>query len=90
LTFDRKCFEIVAGETTAFRSSPGVIRGFCASCGSALTYETDKAPSRIDVTTATLDEPDRFPPTAEVWLEYHLQWQPTDSKLGQYVGSSSG
>jgi hypothetical protein len=89
LTVDRRCFEIVAGQPTAFRSSPGVIRQFCGSCGSALTYENDKTPISIDVTTATLDEPDRFPPTAEVWLQDHLAWQPTHPKLDQHIGSSS-
>jgi hypothetical protein len=90
LTFERPCFEIIAGEPVAFRSSPGVVRRFCGSCGSALTYQNDKSPTGIDVTTATLDEPGRFPPTAEVWLEDHLPWQPTHPKLDHHIGSSSG
>ncbi|HEX4151589.1 MAG TPA: GFA family protein [Steroidobacteraceae bacterium] len=89
LTFDRTCFEITAGEPASFPSSPGVIRQFCGRCGSALTYENIKTPASIDVTAATLDEPEAFPPTAEVWLENRLHWQPTDSSLGQYAGSSS-
>jgi hypothetical protein len=90
LTFDRTHFGILAGEPSAFYSSPGVVRQFCRACGSALTYETADSPASIDVTTATLDEPEAFPPTAEVWLENRLHWQPTDPKLDQHVGSSSG
>ena len=90
LTFERQNFEILVGKPATFRSSPGVIRQFCASCGSALTYETDKTPVSIDVTTATLDEPGEFPPTMEVWLADQLRWQPTDPKLEQFRGSSSG
>jgi hypothetical protein len=89
LTFSRQCFEITAGKPAVFQSSPGVVRQFCGRCGSALTYEIAKCPISIDVTTATLDEPGTFPPTAEVWLENHLHWQPTDRSLEQYVGSSS-
>lgn len=90
LTFSRKCFDILAGKPVSFHSSPGVVRQFCGVCGSALTYENAGSPGTIDVTTGTLDEPDEFPPTAEVWLEDRLHWQPTDQNLGQYVGSSSG
>jgi hypothetical protein len=90
LTFDRKGFEILAGEPATFRSSAGVSRRFCGTCGSALTYESDKSPGSIDVTTGTLDEPGAFPPTAEVWLDHRVRWQPTDPALGQFTGSSDG
>lgn len=90
LTFNRTCFEILEGEPSAFYSSPGVVRQFCRACGSALTYETADCPASIDITTGTLDEPEAFPPTAEVWLENRLHWQPTNPKLEQHAGSSSG
>jgi len=89
LAFDRNCFEIVAGRPAAFDSSPGVRRQFCGACGSALTYESTKSPVIVDVTTATLDDPAAFPPTAEIWLEDRLCWQPTDRNLDQHDGSSS-
>jgi hypothetical protein len=89
ITFNRQSFEITEGTPVVFHSSPGVVRQFCGRCGSALTYETARFPISIDVTTVTLDEPETFPPTAEVWLENHLQWEPTDRSLDQYVGSSS-
>lgn len=89
LTFSRKCFEILAGKPVAFHSSPRVVRQFCGACGSALTYENADSPVSIDVTTGTLDEPEEFPPAAEIWLENRLHWQPTDPNLEQYVGSSA-
>jgi hypothetical protein len=89
LTLNRTLFEIVAGKPAVYHSSPGVVRQFCGVCGSALTYENIKYPLSIDVTTGTLDEPAAFPPTAEVWLENRLHWQPTDGTLAQFVGSSS-
>ena len=89
VTFSRQCVEITEGTPVVFHSSPGVVRQFCGKCGSPLTYETARFPISIDVTTATLDEPEAFPPTAEVWLENHLQWEPTDRSLDQFVGSSA-
>lgn len=89
VTFSRTCFEILAGKPAVFHSSPGVARQFCGLCGSALTYEKADSPGSIDVTTGTLDEPGEFPPTAEVWLEDRLHWQPTDQNLDHYAGSTS-
>jgi len=90
LTFARKEVEILSGEPAAFASSPGVVRTFCGRCGTALTYENAKTLSEIDVTTASLDDPNRFPPSAEVWLDHKVAWQPTAPSLRKYPGSSSG
>ncbi|KAF4546096.1 uncharacterized protein LTHEOB_4748 [Lasiodiplodia theobromae] len=39
-----------------YRSSPKAQRGFCATCGSSLTWQTADAPGRIEVHVGTLDE----------------------------------
>jgi hypothetical protein len=84
LTVDRDRFEVLRGATRAFNSSPGVIRRFCADCGSALTYENSKSPATIDITTASLDDPGAFPPTVEVWLDHRIFWQPARADLTQH------
>jgi hypothetical protein len=84
LTVNRTQFELLAGSPHAFRSSPVVIRRFCGVCGSALSYETAQSPTTIDITTVSLDDPNRFPPTAEVWLDHKVAWQITDATLDQY------
>jgi hypothetical protein len=84
LTLDRERFEALSGSARAFHSSPGVVRRFCAICGSALTYENSKSPATIDITTASLDDPNGFPPTAEVWLDHKLSWQAVDANLSQH------
>jgi hypothetical protein len=88
VTVDRANFEILKGTPIVHRSSPGVIRQFCGRCGSALTYETAKHPEGIDITTITLDDPDRFPPTVEVWLEDRVRWQPSAPDLKHCLKSS--
>jgi len=71
-------FEVLAGEPVRFRSSPAVIRTFCGKCGTSLTYQHDEDRDTIDVTTATLDLPEAFPPTREVWVEQRIPWVALD------------
>ena len=85
---DRSQFEWLSGTPAEFNSSPGVMRRFCGRCGSGLTYETAAVPATLDVNAATLDDPERFAPTMEVWLADKLSWQPTDTHLLHYPGSS--
>jgi hypothetical protein len=89
LTFDLANFELLSGNPQSFQSSPGVTRRFCRLCGSPLTYENDRDPGTIDVTTASLDSPGLFPPTREVWLEHKLAWEATNESIGQYPRSTS-
>ena len=67
-------FEYTRGEPTEFVSSPGVVRKFCGTCGTTLSWEGDKQPGRIDVTVGSLDHPEDFPPTRAVYREYRLPW----------------
>jgi hypothetical protein len=86
----RHDFEVIAGVPARFRSSASVVRTFCSKCGTSLTYQHDESPDTIDVTTATLDAPEAFPPTREIWLEHRLAWEPLDENLRHYQRSSSG
>jgi hypothetical protein len=81
----RERFVLLAGSPKAYASSPGVTRTFCERCGSPITYANDDSAETLDVTTVSLDEPERFPPTREIWLEDKLAWQPTDAHLGHFA-----
>lgn len=59
-------------EPKRFRSSNRVQRGFCAACGTPLTYERDGADTEIAI--ATLDAAERVPPIVQVGLESRLPW----------------
>ncbi|MGH8193649.1 MAG: GFA family protein [Woeseiaceae bacterium] len=81
-------FTLLSGKLTRFRSSPSVVRTFCCSCGTALTYQRDSWPNTIDVTTATLDEPDEFAPAKEIWVDHKLSWEPLIDAIPHFPGSS--
>jgi hypothetical protein len=74
VTFALSSFSFVKGEPVRFASSPAVMRSFCGHCGTPLSYQTERRPDEIDLTIATLDDPEAFPPTREVFSEQKLSW----------------
>ena len=64
----------VAGAPTRYTSSPGAHRGFCAACGSTLTFEGDNLPEMIHIHLGALDNPQDFIPTESVYPELKLPW----------------
>jgi hypothetical protein len=79
---------IERGAPVAFRSSPPVERTFCGRCGTSLTYQHVDSPESIDIHTATLDNPDAFPPSREIWLEEKVVWMVTNDRLAHHPRSS--
>lgn len=77
-------FRLLQGELRGFASSPGVQRGFCGDCGTSLTYRNEAQPE-IDVSTATLDEPDRVPAQDHIWTRSKLGWVELGSQLPAYA-----
>lgn len=81
-------FSLLSGAPSEHESSPGVVRGFCAACGTPLTYRRTASPDRIDVTSISLDRPQDFAPTKEIWVAHRVAWETTNPALPQYSGSS--
>lgn len=73
-TFAADRFAVTKGRLAEYRSSPLVVRGFCAKCGTSITYRHDKRPAEIDVTLATLDDPAVLEPAAHIWVVDKLSW----------------
>lgn len=55
-------------------TSHGVRRGFCADCGSHLTYEGARWPGEIHVHLGTLDQPERIEPTGHAFASERPPW----------------
>ena len=69
----------VRGEPRQYRSSNKVSRGFCADCGTPITYQLDGFDPEIAI--ATLDRPGELPPVIQVGLESKLSWFDTLAEL---------
>ena len=79
-------FRIVRGSPSRFRSSAAATRTFCASCGTALTFQSDDHPDEIDVTIGSLDDPERVPPLSHTWRASGLSWARGGDGLPAYPG----
>ncbi len=61
------------GAPTLRRSSPFAVRGFCAQCGSPLSFQYDDA-DHISLSVGCFDEPALFEPMQHVGIESKLPW----------------
>lgn len=86
--FEQRHFEWLAAEPIAYSSSRGIEWLHCNDCGSLVGYRRSSRPNDVDVTTGTLDDPDRFPPMVEIWLEHKIGWETLDPKLPKRPQSS--
>ncbi len=66
-------FVLTAGTLGAFVSSAIAERGFCAACGTPLTYR-GLGSARISVTTGSLDDPNAVPPEMQLGVESRVPW----------------
>ena len=66
-------FETTRGKLRLFASSAIAERGFCAECGTPLTYRPTGGAS-VSVTLGSLDRPDAVSPTEQLGVESRLPW----------------
>ena len=67
-------FTLLTAKPVEFKSSSSVIRTFCGRCGTPITYWHESYGPTIDVTTCSLDDPEKFPPIGHVWTSHKLSW----------------
>jgi hypothetical protein len=61
------------GAPAVFRSSDLAERGFCAACGTPLTYARPAA-GTLSITIGSLDDPSALAPTLQNGIESKLPW----------------
>jgi hypothetical protein len=81
-------FALTCGALREYSSSPGIYWGFCDRCGSLLAYRRDSRPDHRDVTTATLDDPEAFPPEVEIWTGEKIAWEALNETIPHKPRSS--
>ncbi|MBM0170161.1 GFA family protein [Altererythrobacter sp. C41] len=78
-------FTIVEGEPALYRSSADAERYFCGACGTGLYYVNEKVlPGLVDIQTATLDDPENYPPQIHVQVADELPWEATLGELPRF------
>jgi hypothetical protein len=84
-TFPAAEFRLIRGELTQYQSSEGVLRGFCALCGTGMTYSHQGRIGQIDVAVATLDDPGSLQPEYHIWVSHKLSWVSLGDQLPQFA-----
>ncbi|CAN5392094.1 GFA family protein [soil metagenome] len=69
--------EILCGNLRKVRHA-GRLRSFAACCGTPLFFQDDENSRVIDVTIASLDQPEKFSPQVAIWTEDRLPWVTLD------------
>jgi hypothetical protein len=70
----RAAFTFEKGNPARYRTETRAWRTFCSICGTSLTYESDTRRDEVDITTGSLDHPEKFPPNRDVYPEEKLAW----------------
>ena len=72
--FETAKVRFTKGALASFASSAGVQRGFCASCGSTLTYQGDRWPNELHLHLGAFDDPSTLAPAGQAFAEEKLPW----------------
>ncbi|MEZ5654291.1 MAG: GFA family protein [Sphingobium sp.] len=63
----------ITGPVGWYNSSPELERGFCPKCGTSLFSKRASA-NMIGLCMGSLDNPDRFQPSAHIWVSKKQAW----------------
>ena len=88
--YNKEQLTYTRGERKFYESSPGVRRGFCADCGTPMTYEADRCPEEVHLYVSTLDEPGAYQPQLHVFFAERIPWMDLNDDLPRYQGLTPG
>ena len=75
----------VAAAPAQHASSPEARRGFCAACGTPVSFTASFIPGLIDIAVGSLDAPEALAPTLPYWESRRLPWMKLDDGLPRYA-----
>ncbi len=69
-----------------YHSSPGVERRFCGTCGTPLTFKSERMSGVMHFYLAAMEDPEAFEPTLHVAHEEKLCWLKIGDDLPTFEG----
>ncbi len=69
-----------------YASSPEAKRGFCAACGTAISFTASYIPGLVDIAIGSLDRPEALAPVLHYWDSKRLPWMTFADDLPKYPG----
>lgn len=80
--------EMDRGAVEVYASSPGVVRSFCPTCGTPLSYEDARLEGEVYVHVGVFDDLELFEPEAHSWVSQKPGWIVIRDDLPRYEESS--
>ncbi|SLN44496.1 GFA family protein [Pseudooctadecabacter jejudonensis] len=77
-----------SGERQFYKSSPHANRGFCPTCGSQMSFESDRWPGEIHLYGVSLDTPEAYVPQLHCYTDEHLDWLRLSDDLPRFAQSA--
>jgi hypothetical protein len=84
LTVSLDAFAVTAGNPAAYRSSARASRHFCGHCGTPLTWREADNPALVDISIATIGNPEAVAPTLHTWTDSRIAWFEIADHLPRY------
>jgi hypothetical protein len=86
----RDAVRMTGAAPAAYRSSAGVRRLFCPTCGAPVAYDADKYPDEIHLYVAALEDARGLEPAFHVFAGEKAPWITLGDDLPKYVKGTSG
>ena len=84
-TVHRNDYQVTEGEPRKRQSSTFGERWFCADCGTPLAMLIEHQPDTIDISLATLDQPEVTAPEFHIWISSKIAWFETGDGLSEHL-----
>jgi hypothetical protein len=74
------------GERTFFKSSETAIRGFCNTCGTQMSFESNRWPGEIHLYAISLEDPQGYEPQLHCYYAERVNWLNVVDALAKHDG----
>ena len=81
-------FALTSGALARYDSSPEAWRGFCAACGSQISFGYRSRPDLIYLTVGGFDDPQAVVPERHIWTDDRLLWLELSDTLPRHPGDT--
>ncbi|MBL4659574.1 MAG: GFA family protein [Alcanivoracaceae bacterium] len=68
-----------------YESSEYVRRGFCAQCGTSISFRDSRYPNYYTLSIASLDDPSLVKPTYHIYVENQVKWLSIDDDCKRFT-----
>jgi hypothetical protein len=84
MDFKKEQLAWTAGEPTEYKSSENVRRGFCAVCGSTLSFRDTRHPLYFSLAITSLEDPNLVKPTYHIYTDDRVKWLKIDDDCKRF------